>query len=122
MSSTQKTSRGFLDRLFRRKAAGPDQPPTEKMIERWLAERLATLLEVSPEEIDVREPFSSYGLDSRTAVGLSGELERWLGRTLPTTLVWDFPTIELVARHLAGGTDEAAPGPVPGPADAHGSV
>jgi acyl carrier protein len=128
MSSTQNTSRGFLERWFGRKPAGPDQPPTEKAIQVWLTNRLAAHLEVSPEEIDVRTPFSTYGLDSRTAVGLSGELEKWLGRSLPTTLVWDFPTIEQVARHLASGEDLEAPAPadnpefVPGQADERGPV
>jgi acyl carrier protein len=128
MSSTQKTPGGFLSRLFGRKPAGPERPLTEEEIRAWLTERLAARLEVPAAEIDPRDPFSTYGLDSQTAVGLSGELERWLGRSLPTTLVWDFPSIELVARHLAGGTDGAAPGPaadpelVPGQADERGPV
>jgi len=60
-------------------------------------------MEIAAEEIDVRETFSNYGLDSRTAIGLSGEFERWLGRPLPATLVWDYPTIELMAQVLARG-------------------
>jgi acyl carrier protein len=99
---------------------GETQPPDEESIEAWLVARISHTLEVAPEEIDPREPFSSFGLDSRTAVRLSGELERWLGRRLPATLIWDYPTIELVAKHLAGGNDPPVPGsaenevPVPG--------
>jgi acyl carrier protein len=99
MSST-KTS--MLGRLFGRKNnTVPEGRPTEAAIEAWLVERLATHFEIAPQEIDVHETFSNYGLDSRTAVGLSGELERWLGRLLPPTLVWDFPTIGLMAKNLA---------------------
>ena len=106
MSSTKKREKGVFGRLFGRKAAIPDIPPTEEAIRAWLVDKLATQLAIAPEEIDVRETFSNYGLDSRTAVGLSGELERWLGRTLSPTLVWDYPTIELVAKNLASGASE----------------
>jgi acyl carrier protein len=106
MSSTRNSEKGLFGRLFRRKSTIPDVPPTEEAIRAWLVQRIATQLDMAPEEIDVRETFSNYGLDSRTAVGLSGELERWLGRPLLATLVWDYPTIELVAKHLAEGGEE----------------
>jgi acyl carrier protein len=70
-------------------------------IEDWLVTYLAPLLSVHADEIDRRRPFAEYGLDSLAAVTLSGELERWLGRELSPTLVWDYPTIEALARHLA---------------------
>ena len=108
MSSTKKSEKGLLGRLFGRKSTIPAAPPTEEAIREWLVERIATQLEIAPEEIDVRETFSNYGLDSRTAVGLSGELERWLGRPLLATLVWDYPTIELVAKHLAEETESVS--------------
>jgi acyl transferase domain-containing protein/acyl carrier protein len=75
-------------------------------IEAWLIDQLAERLAVARESIDPREPFASYGLTSREAVVLSGELEEWLHRTLSPTLVWDYPTIELLARFLA--SDPAA--------------
>lgn len=62
-------------------------------IEGWLVERLASYAELRIEEIDVRIPFERYGLDSRTAASLSGELEEWLGVSIPATLLWDYPTI-----------------------------
>ncbi len=34
-------------------------------------------------------------------VGLIGDLETWLGRKLTATMAWDYPTILLLARHLA---------------------
>ena len=100
----------MFGRLFGRKEVIPASPPTEEAIRAWLVGKLATHLALAPEEIDVRETFSNYGLDSRTSVGISGELERWLGRSLSPTLVWDYPTIELVARHLASGEEAPLPG------------
>jgi len=73
-----------------------------EVIERWLAEKLSDLLGVDPREIDVREPFASYGMGSTEAVSLSGELAEWLGGKVPADLAYEYPTIEALARHLSG--------------------
>ncbi|MDZ7342129.1 MAG: AMP-binding protein, partial [candidate division KSB1 bacterium] len=70
-------------------------------IESWLVAKIAENLELDPGEIDIHEPFVSFGLDSAQAVGLAGDLEEWLGRKLSPTLVWDYPTIESLATFLA---------------------
>ena len=80
-----------------------------EVIEKWLVGKLSELLGVAPEEIDVREPFASYGMGSTEAVGLSGELGDWLGQKVPADLAYEFPTIETLARHLSGSTDESRP-------------
>ena len=74
------------------------------VIEKWLVEKLSELLGVDPREIDVREPFASYGMGSTEAVSLSGELGDWLGQKVPADLAYEFPTIETLARHLSGST------------------
>src|SRR5262249_14255020 len=58
-------------------------------------------LRVSPQDIDVGLPFACYGFSSVQAISLSGELGEALGRRLPPTLLYDYPTIEALARHLA---------------------
>jgi acyl transferase domain-containing protein/acyl carrier protein len=77
------------------------------VIEKWLVEKLSDLLGVDPREIDVREPFASYGMGSTEAVSLSGELGDWLGQKVPADLAYEFPTIETLARHLSGSPDES---------------
>jgi len=77
--------------------------PEAASIEAWLVAKVAETLGINPAEIDVREPFASLGVDSAQAVGLAGDLEEWLGRKLPATLVYDYPTIESLAHHLATG-------------------
>ena len=79
-------------------------PPSlaEERICLWLQEKIAELLGTSAEAVDVTKPFFFYGLDSVAALGLSGELEEWVGRKLPATLTWDYPTVDAVARFLAG--------------------
>lgn len=71
-------------------------------IQRFLIVELARRLEVDPETIDPRQPFERYGLDSLNAIRLAVELEARIGRKLPTTALWDFPTIESLANYLAG--------------------
>src|SRR5437588_3435052 len=79
-----------------------------KSISAWLVARLAEVLGVSPQDIDIREPLTNFGLTSRDAVGLSGDLEEWLGRRLSPTLAYEYPTVEALARYLGGepGTSE----------------
>ena len=70
-------------------------------LQQWLIERLARHLKVSPSEIDARQPFARYGVDSMTTVRLSGELAEWLNRKLSPTVFFDYPTPEALARYLA---------------------
>ena len=76
----------------------------------WLIEHIARRAAIPAHQVDIRAPFSAYGLGSIDAVQLSGDLQAWLGGELAPTLVYDFPTIELLARHLTGSAEEAAPG------------
>ena len=71
-------------------------------IQHWLISQLAVLMKVNPEDVHVQEPFTNFGLNSIDAVSLSGDLEDYLKRPLPATLLWDFPTIETLSRHLSG--------------------
>ena len=79
------------DREFHKKA---------QAIQAWLVSNIAERLRVNPQDIDVQQPFSRYGLDSLAAVSLSGELGDWLGCKLSPTLVYDYPTIEALVPHL----------------------
>ena len=81
---------------------------TSEEIRTWLVGRIATTLRVEPSAIDDREPFDSYGLSSTDAVMLSGELQEVLGRELPATLVYEYPTIAALAHHLGGPAAAAA--------------
>ncbi len=70
-------------------------------IEDWISDYLANLLEVSPDELDPDVPFDRYGLDSSAAIGLTGELEEWLGLEIEPTLLYDYPTVDTLAEHLS---------------------
>src|SRR5688572_8995288 len=74
---------------------------SEEEIQAWLIANIAAIVEIDPKDIDVAKPLEYYGMDSMQAMHLSGDLEEWMGRTLSPTVVWDYPTIDLLAKHLA---------------------
>ncbi|XXX76161.1 amino acid adenylation domain-containing protein [Sorangium sp. So ce134] len=75
----------------------------------WLIDRMAQMRGLDHGAIDVRERFSRYGLDSMATTRLVAELSTKLGRPLSPTLAWEYPTIEAVARHLGGESEEPSP-------------
>ncbi len=70
-------------------------------IQGWLIDKLAEVLEIEPNQIDVGQDFEEYGLESAEAINLSGDLEDYLGCRLPPTLLWDYQNIESLANYLA---------------------
>ncbi|WP_020673664.1 type I polyketide synthase [Amycolatopsis nigrescens] len=82
--------------------------PTE--LRQWLVTRIAETCDLDPAAVDPARPLREYGLTSREAVLLAGELEDLLDRDLPTALIWQHPTIDALAGALLG---EPAPESVP---------
>jgi 8-amino-7-oxononanoate synthase len=72
-------------------------------IQGWLIDKLAEVLEIEPNQIDVGQDFEEYGLESAEAINLSGDLEDYLSCRLPPTLLWEYQNIEALAQHLAQG-------------------
>lgn len=69
-------------------------------IQVWLVNQLADVLSLDPTTVDVEQPLTRYGLDSIDAVTLVGDLEDWLDLELPSTLLWDYPTIAKASAYL----------------------
>ena len=76
------------------------QPATEE-IQQFLIQELAKRIEVDPALIDPAQPLERYGLDSLNALRLARELEDRIGCRLPTTALWDYPTIDGLARYIS---------------------
>ncbi|MTJ07675.1 phosphopantetheine-binding protein [Anabaena sp. UHCC 0204] len=69
-------------------------------IQGWLVNQIATQLGIKAQTIKVTEPLTRYGLDSIDSVTIVGDMEDWLEAELPSTLLWDYPTIEKAAQYL----------------------
>ncbi|KAM3113405.1 phosphopantetheine-binding protein [Phormidesmis sp. 146-33] len=80
-------------------------PKTTDNIQSWFVAQIAEQLAVAPGEIDVRETFENYSLDSAQALAVAGRAEKFLGFQLSPTLLWHYPTIAALSERLA---EEAA--------------
>lgn len=69
-------------------------------IETGLIQRIAQKTGIDSTQISPTTEFVSLGIDSATVVGLSGDLEEWLNCSLSPVLLYDYPTIQLLARYL----------------------
>lgn len=80
-------------------------------IEEWMLAWLVKRIHLDAAEADRNRPFAELGLDSLTAVELSGELEEAFEVPLPPIVAWNYPTPAALARYLAqhklGEGDEA---------------
>ncbi len=70
-------------------------------VETWLSEWLVVRAGVAPEDLEFDKPFAEYGLDSMTAVELSGELEDWSGVELTPMIAMSYPTVAAMGRYTA---------------------
>ena len=82
---------------------------TSSEIAAWLVEEVARAVRCSPDEIDARLPFVEYGIGSAQALDLVAKTEAWLGVPLSPTMIWDYPSIDALALHLADLVAPAAP-------------
>ncbi len=85
------------------------KPRTATEIQDWFVNAISGITNTQPEDIDLTVPFESFGLDSVAAVGLTGELEDWLGCEVDPTAVYDYPTIEALSNHFAEQSTKLGP-------------
>lgn len=79
----------------------------------YLVSALSEILKVRPEEIDTTIAFDRYGVDSASAMKLTGMISSWLGKDLEPTLLFDHPTINKLSEFLvveSGSSDESPVG------------
>lgn len=82
-------------------AVAPGGSITAEAIEGWMVAKIAETLQMKPEDVDIKAPFVSYGLESIVVFSLTGDLADWLDRDLEATLLWEHPTIEDLSQHLS---------------------
>ena len=83
----------------------PGDLPLGAALAAWVAHRCG----LASDEIDRDCPLVEFGISSVEAVELAGRLETRLGRSLPPTLLWEYPTINAIERAMTAGPDSAGP-------------
>lgn len=87
--------------------------PGVDAIRAWLITEISRRAEIEAQALDVHEPVVRYGINSVVAAGVAADLAAWLGLSLLPTVVYDYPTIEALAAHLARKTGQTAPASTP---------
>lgn len=82
---------------------------TETELITWLREWVAASTGIDLTEVDPTIPLETFGLSSRDAVIMSGELENLLGKRVDPTVAYQHPTIAALAAALTAPADTQAP-------------
>lgn len=66
----------------------------------WLKFQVAKTLKTDPKQIQNSVVLNQYGMDSLSAVGLSGLIEEFLNRPISPTIFYNYPTIDAITKYL----------------------
>ncbi|MER6706661.1 type I polyketide synthase [Streptomyces fumanus] len=93
--------------------AGQSTPEQERILLATVRRETAAVLGFSsPDAIEPDMVFNEIGFDSATAVQLRNRLNALTGRTLPTTLLFDYPTPQVLSAFLLEELVDDLPAPV----------
>ncbi|NEP63755.1 MAG: SDR family NAD(P)-dependent oxidoreductase, partial [Symploca sp. SIO2G7] len=92
----QDVSQAFLEQLA-------NTPPENQrqLLDTHICQQVCQTLGFSPDELDLEAGFFDLGMDSLTALELKNSLQNSLGLSLPSTLVFDYPTVAALLDYLA---------------------
>ncbi len=79
----------------------PAGAPDAAAVKEWLVGYIAQLLEFERSEVRTNLALSRYGLDSTSAVALTGDLGEWLDREVDPRLLYEQKTIDALASYVA---------------------
>jgi epothilone polyketide synthase D len=86
---------GLLARL-----AAAEPRARAQLLEEVLRAQASQVLRIPEGKLDVDAALTSLGMDSLMGLELRNRIESALGITVPATLLWTYPTVTLLGRHL----------------------
>ncbi len=77
------------------------KPMAAEDIQDWLADQIAEHLGIEADEVDIKAPFDSYGLDSVQTMNIANLGKQYLGLKLSPLVIWNYPNVESLSHYLA---------------------
>ncbi len=77
---------------------------TQSALTTWLGQWLRDKRGVHDAMIDIHQPFAEIGLDSVESVEIAQDLQDWMQVELDSTVVWNYPNVAELSKHLANLT------------------
>jgi acyl carrier protein len=74
---------------------------TADEIQDWLAEQIAEQLGIDADEIDIKAPFDSYGLESVQVMSIAKLGKQRFGLHISPLLMWNYPNIDSLSQYIA---------------------
>jgi acyl carrier protein len=107
----------FLEQLM-----SLDMGQRDAGLRRFLREELARALRLkSPDHVKPRQRLFDLGMDSLTSVELGSRMQAVLGIRLPSTALFDFPTVEALGNYLVDAVFGSVTADEPPPAEVQGA-
>jgi 6-methylsalicylic acid synthase len=75
-----------------------------------VSRQVSAELRLPTEELDIRRPLAEMGLDSVLTLVIRRRLEKHFRLSLPTTLLWNWPTVQAIGEFLTESLSAAAHG------------
>ena len=75
--------------------------PEEERIALWLRQYISRVLALAEKDINPNTSFDNLGLDSSSAVAMTGDLADWRGCTIDASAAYDHPSILKLSKAVA---------------------
>jgi acyl transferase domain-containing protein/acyl carrier protein len=85
---------------FRQQLEAATAPQRQELLVTHVLSQVAKVLGLNPSHINIQQGFFALGMDSLTSVELRNYLQSSLTCTLPSTLTFDYPTVEALVNYL----------------------